>query len=68
MDFSDSPARRTSNVAACDPELPPLEMISGTKSAITTAARDLFRNLAIAVAVSNSPRNNSTSHECACGP
>ena len=49
------------SVVACDPELPPLEMISGTKRASTTAFSISFSKKPIAVAVSNSPRNNTTS-------
>src|SRR6266852_5909620 len=44
-------ARITSEVA-CDPELPPLEMMSGTNSASTTALAISFSKNPIAVAVS----------------
>ena len=39
---SPSASARMMSVAACEPELPPLEMISGTNSARTTALRDLL--------------------------
>ena len=49
------------SVDACDPELPPLEMISGTNSASTTARSISRSNAPIAVAVSISPRNSAVS-------
>ena len=49
------------SVEACDPELPPLEMMSGTKSASTTAFPISFSKNPIAVAVSISPRNSAVS-------
>ena len=39
---SPSASARITSVDACEPELPPLEMISGTNSASTTALRDLL--------------------------
>ena len=50
------------NVDACDPELPPLEMMSGTKSASTTARSISASKAPIAVAVSISPRKSAVSH------
>ena len=50
----------TSDVA-CDPELPPEEMISGTNSASTTALSISFSNTPMAVAVSISPRKSAAS-------
>ena len=50
------------SVAACDPELPPLEMMSGTNSASTTAFAISSSNAPIAVAVSISPRKSAVSH------
>ena len=49
------------SVDACEPELPPLEMISGTNSASTTARAISSSKYAIAVAVSISPRNSTES-------
>ena len=49
------------SVAACDPELPPLEMMSGTNKASTTAFWISASKAPIAVAVSISPRNNAVS-------
>ena len=49
------------SVDACDPELPPLEMMSGTNSARTTAFAISFSKNPIAVAVSISPMNRTTS-------
>ena len=49
------------SVEACDPELPPLEMISGTNSARTTAFEISASKAPIAVAVSISPRNSAVS-------
>ena len=49
------------SVDACEPELPPLEMISGTKRASTTAFAISFSKKPIAVAVSISPRNSAVS-------
>ena len=53
-------ARMTSEVA-CDPELPPLEMMSGTNSASTTALAISCSKKPIAVAVSISPRKSAES-------
>jgi hypothetical protein len=50
------------SVDACDPELPPLEMMSGTNSARVTARWISCSNAPIAVAVSISPRNSAVSH------
>ena len=50
------------SVAAWDPELPPLEMMSGTNSARTTAFVISYSKDAIAVAVSISPRKSAVSH------
>jgi hypothetical protein len=50
------------SVAACHPELPPLEMMSGTKRARTTARSISRSKNPMAVAVSISPRNRTTSH------
>jgi hypothetical protein len=44
------------------PSLPPLLMMSGTKSASTTARSISFSKYPMAVAVSISPRNNADSH------
>ena len=49
------------SVDACDPELPPLEMMSGTNSASTTAREISASKAPIAVAVSISPRNSAVS-------
>ena len=49
------------SVDACDPELPPLEMMSGTKSASTTARAISASKAPIAVAVSISPTNSTVS-------
>ena len=49
------------SVAAWDPELPPLEMMSGTNSARTTAFVISCSKDAIAVAVSISPRKSAVS-------
>jgi hypothetical protein len=46
---------------ACDPELPPELMISGTKSASTTARSISCSKCPIAVAVSISPKNSAVS-------
>ena len=59
---SPSASARMTSVDACEPELPPLEMINGTNSANTTALAISFSKNPIAVAVSISPRNNTTSH------
>ena len=53
---------RITSVDAWDPELPPLEMMSGTNRASTTAAAISCSKWAIAVAVSISPRNSAASH------
>ncbi len=58
---SPSASARMTSVEACDPELPPLEMISGTNSARTTAFAISFSKKPIAVAVSISPRNSAVS-------
>ena len=58
---SPSASARMTSVEACDPELPPLEMISGTNSASTTARAISFSKKPIAVAVSISPRNSTVS-------
>ena len=47
--------------AACEPELPPLEMMSGTKSASTTARAISSSKRPIAVAVSISLTNSTSS-------
>jgi hypothetical protein len=52
---------RMARVAAWEPELPPLEMIRGTKSARTTARSISFSKKPMAVAVSISPRNRTVS-------
>ena len=49
-------------LAACDPELPPLEMTSGTKSARTTARAISSSKCPMAEAVSISLRKSTTSH------
>ena len=49
------------SVAAWEPELPPLEMMSGTNKARTTAFEISSSNAPIAVAVSISPRNSAVS-------
>ena len=46
---------------ACEPELPPLEMISGTNSASTTALAISSSKYPIAVAVNISPTNKTAS-------
>src|SRR5215468_8272160 len=52
---------RMTSVAAWDPELPPLEMMSGTKRARTTARSICRSKKPMAVAVSISPRNRMMS-------
>src|SRR5262249_28783915 len=52
---------RMISVVACDPELPPLEMTSGTNRASTTALAISASKNPIAVAVSISLRNRITS-------
>ena len=59
---SPSARARTTSVEACEPELPPLLMISGTKSASTTARAISFSKTAIALAVSISPTKRTESH------
>ena len=59
---SPSASARTISVAACDPELPPDEIISGRKSARMTAVSIVDENADIAVAVRNPPRKSTTSH------
>src|SRR6202521_3533726 len=54
---SPSAIARMTNVVACEPELPPLEMISGTNSARTTAFSISLSKNPMAVVVSISPRN-----------
>ena len=49
------------SVAACEPELPPLLMTSGMKSASTTADWISASKCPIALAVSISPRKSSES-------
>ncbi len=49
------------SVVACEPELPPLEMMSGMKSARTTAAAISPSKYCMALAVSISPRKSSDS-------
>ena len=56
---SPSASARMTRVAACDPELPPLEMISGTNSASTTALAISSWNALMAVAVNISPMNSA---------
>ena len=58
---SPSASARITSVDACDPELPPLEMISGTNSARMTAFSISCSKKPIAVAVSISPRNSAVS-------
>ena len=58
---SPSASARMTSVDACEPELPPLEMISGTNSASVTALAISFSKKPIAVAVSISPRNSAVS-------
>ena len=47
---------------ACDPELPPLEMISGRNEESTMAFSSSPSKWPIAVAVSSSPMNSTASH------
>ena len=49
------------SVAACEPELPPLLMMSGTNSARMTARAISFSKNPIAVAVSISPTKSTAS-------
>ena len=49
------------SVAACEPELPPEEIIKGTNNASTTAFAISFSKNPIAVAVSISPTNKTVS-------
>ena len=58
---SPSASARITRVAAWEPELPPLEMMSGTNSASTTARSISRSKKLMAVAVSISPRNRMTS-------
>ena len=58
---SPSASARMTSVEACDPELPPLEMINGTNSVRTMAREISASNAPMAVAVSISPRNNAVS-------
>ena len=54
---------RMINEVACEPELPPDEMISGTNIASTTACSiSVLEVAASPVAVSISPRNSTASH------
>ena len=55
-------SERTTMVAACDPELPPLLMINGTNKASKTARAIWCSKYPIAVAVSISPANRTVSH------
>src|ERR1051326_4521118 len=57
---SPSAMARTISVEACDPELPPLEIINGKNNANTTALAISSWKLAIAVAVNISPKNKTT--------
>jgi len=52
---------RMTMVEACEPLLPPLEMMSGTNKASTTAFSISASKCPIAVAVNISPRNKITS-------
>ena len=52
---------RITSVVACDPEFPPLLMMSGIKSARTTARSISAEKNPIAVAVSISPTNRIAS-------
>ena len=52
---------RITKVVACEPALPPLLIINGTKRAKTTARAISVSNCPIAVAVSISPRNKAAS-------
>ncbi len=52
---------RMTSVVACEPELPPLEMMSGMNSANTTARAISFSKNPIALAVNISPRNSTES-------
>ena len=56
---SPSAIARMTSVVACEPELPPLEMMSGMNSASTTARAISFSKKPIALAVSISPRNSA---------
>ena len=58
---SPSAIARMTSVAACEPELPPEEMISGTKRARTTARAISSSKKPIAVAVSISLRKSMMS-------
>ena len=58
---SPSAIARMTSVVACDPELPPLEMMRGMNSASTTARAISFSKKPIALAVSISPRNSTLS-------
>src|SRR4051794_28058978 len=58
---SPSAIARMTRVVACEPEFPPLEMISGMNSASTTARAISFSKKPIALAVSISPRNSADS-------
>ena len=58
---SPSAMARMTSVVACEPELPPLEMMSGMNSASTTARAISFSKKPIALAVSISPRNRTHS-------
>ena len=62
---SPSAIARMTSVAACEPELPPLLMMSGTNSARTTARAISFSKNPIAVAVSISPTNSTASQPAA---
>ena len=58
---SPSAMARMTSVLACEPELPPLEMMSGMKTDNTTAFAISLSNRPMAVAVSNSPTNSTIS-------
>jgi hypothetical protein len=58
---SPSAMARITSVEACDPEFPPLLMMSGTNRASTTARAISPSKRAMAVAVSISPRKRAAS-------
>src|SRR6266850_1710296 len=58
---SPSANARITSVEACEPEFPPDEIMSGTKSASTTALSISFSKKPIAVAVNISPKKRMTS-------
>jgi len=61
MAISPSESERIIRDAACEPELPPLEMMSGIKVASTIALAISSSKYAIAEAVSISPTKRMTS-------